>query len=245
MRRWRIVPRIPKPKYREGLRDLVFYSVNLGERIRVFPYLPDGTLDEEALAKVQRIFRDKDSEAEHSVHPRLIKLLYKLADRFDARQITLISGYREAMEPGDEGQHSLGRAADIVIPGVSLGMIARQARRLGRVGVGFYPNSGFVHVDVRDGPSYFWIDRSGPGQRQCLRRILPLYAQKQDRKWRPKHDEPERHVNRRGELLGAIPPAFEPSPQAATANQETPAQLSPAPTSRAEPLDPAREKVGL
>jgi hypothetical protein len=32
------------------------------------------------------------------------------------------------------------------------------------VGVGFYPNSFFVHLDVRKGPSAFWIDYSGPGE---------------------------------------------------------------------------------
>jgi hypothetical protein len=32
------------------------------------------------------------------------------------------------------------------------------------VGVGYYPNSLFVHLDVRKGPSAFWIDYSGPGQ---------------------------------------------------------------------------------
>ena len=38
-------------------------------------------------------------------------------------------------------------------------------RTFQHVGVGYYPNSSFVHLDVRDGPSAFWIDYSGPGQK--------------------------------------------------------------------------------
>ena len=34
-----------------------------------------------------------------------------------------------------------------------------------RIGVGYYPNSDFVHLDVRARVSAFWIDYSGPGER--------------------------------------------------------------------------------
>ena len=34
-----------------------------------------------------------------------------------------------------------------------------------KVGVGYYPNSTFVHLDVRKDRSAFWIDYSGPGER--------------------------------------------------------------------------------
>jgi hypothetical protein len=36
------------------------------------------------------------------------------------------------------------------------------------VGVGYYPRSGFVHLDRRD-RSFYWIDNSGPGQRSRTR----------------------------------------------------------------------------
>jgi len=202
MRRWRQVPKIPKPHHRDGFRDLTLYSVNHGERIRVFPFLPDGSLDPEVLDEIKRLFRDKELETMHPVHPRLVKLLYRLADQLEARQITVICGYREALDK-NEGNHTRGRAVDLVLPGVSLVRLAQKARQLGHVGVGLYPNSGFVHLDVRDGPSFFWTDRSGPGKSSCLRRTLTKTARKFDRRWRPDHDEPERHRNRKGELLGA------------------------------------------
>jgi hypothetical protein len=72
------------------------------------------------------------------------------------------------------------------------------------VGVGFYPTSGFVHLDVRKGPSFYWVDRSGPGKPSCLVRIQSKFAVKMDRRWKPGFDKPRRHKNKRGKLLGAI-----------------------------------------
>ena len=201
VRNWQAVPRIPGPKYRGGFRDLVLYSVNHGERIRVFPFLPDGTLDPEAVLQIQHLLRDKDTDEEHPVHPRLIKLLYRTADALNAKQINVISGYRVSTEEKKEGNHTLGAAVDFMIPGTPLGAVAKKVRSFGHAGVGFYPISGFVHMDVRDGPSYFWIDRSGPGKPTCLRRIYAQSAAKADRKWRPEHDEPALHKNKRGEIL--------------------------------------------
>jgi uncharacterized protein YcbK (DUF882 family) len=205
VRNWRRPPKIPKPRYRDGLRDLTIYSVNLGERVRVFPYMPDGTINPEALDRIRHLFRDKHTHVEHEVHQRLIKVLYKLVDHFKARQINLISGFRDSKNEGHESNHGKGRAADIMIPGVKLAAVARRARMLGHVGVGFYPVAGFVHLDVRDRLSYFWADRSGPGKPGCLRRIMPQAGLRFDRKWRPKHDEPRLHRNRKGDLLGASP----------------------------------------
>ena len=207
VRNWQKKPKVPKPRYRDGYRDLILYAVNHGERVRVFPYLADGTLDAEALAQLQHLMRDKHTDVEHDTHPRLLKLLYQIADHFDAPQINIISGYREAPDNKSESNHGKGLAVDFMIPGVPLAAVAREARKLGHVGVGFYPTSGFIHLDVRgDGPSYFWVDRSGPGLGPCLHRMLAAHGQKMDRKWSAEKDEPTPHKNKRGELLGATEP---------------------------------------
>ena len=200
---WKKPPKIPKPAFRDGFRDLALYAVNHGERLRFFPYLSDGTLDMTHMPEIQHLFRDKESDAEHEIHPRIVKLLYKIADRFEAKQINIISGYRESTNESGESNHTKGQAVDFMIPGIALGAVAKAARSFGHVGVGFYPRSGFVHMDIRDGPSFFWIDRSGPGQNSCLVRIMPGASAKFDRKYRPEHDEPERRKNRKGEWLGA------------------------------------------
>jgi uncharacterized protein YcbK (DUF882 family) len=196
---------------------LVLYSVNKGERLRIFPFLPEGALDPKAAADIMEVLRDKNTNTVHTVNPRLIKLVYRLADHFKARQLNVISGFREATEQ-NESNHTRGMAIDFMIPGIDLAVLARKARQLGHVGVGLYPTSGFIHLDVRDGPSFFWIDRAGPGVSSCLHRVLPKTAVKWDRRWRPEHDEPTRHRDRKGELLGASP---KPEDLAAKQDEET------------------------
>jgi uncharacterized protein YcbK (DUF882 family) len=212
IQRWHKVPPIPKPKWRNGFRDVTLYSVNLGERIRVFPFLADGTLDPAVVNEISRVMRDKDTDAVRAASPRLVKLVYKLAIKFNVRQITIISGYRQPKEEEGGGHHADATAIDIAFSGVRLPVLAQAARRLGHVGVGFYPTSGFVHLDVRDGRSYFWVDRSGPGQPGCVRPLEKARAFAYDAKWQPVKDEPIPAKNRKGELLGAepIPPAASP-----------------------------------
>jgi uncharacterized protein YcbK (DUF882 family) len=203
-KRWQAVPRIPPPRYRAGYRDLVLASVNLGERVRVFPFLPDGTLDPAAAGEIERVMRDHHTDALHPVNPRLVKLLYRLADHFGARQITIVSGYRQPGDEAEAGHHGRGNAVDIALAGVNLPSLARFARQLGRVGVGLYPNAGFIHLDVRE-RSYFWVDRSGPGFPGCPARVEIGTAAKWERRWKPEDDEPVPRRDRHGALLGGEP----------------------------------------
>jgi uncharacterized protein YcbK (DUF882 family) len=205
---WRKVPRIPAPRWREGYRDLVLVSVNLGERVRVFPFLPDGSLDPAAVREIERVLRDHHNDALHTVDPRLIKLLYRLADRFDARQITVVSGYRQPENEEGGGHHANGSAVDIALSGVSLPALAKAARQLGRVGVGLYPNAGFIHLDTRV-RSYSWVDRSGPGSPGCPVRVATEAGYRADRLWKPEDDEPVPRRDRHGVLLGAAAPPAE------------------------------------
>ena len=57
--------------------------------------------------------------------------------------------------------------------------LAEYVRSLGFVGVGIYPRTGFVHLDVR-AASYFWVDYSGAGRRGRVRQILAGVAQRAD-----------------------------------------------------------------
>jgi hypothetical protein len=98
-----------------------------------------------------------------TVHPRMLQLLQRLADQFPGRTIEIVSGYR----PGQStSRHAHARALDLRVIGVRNEALRDFARTLPNVGVGFYPNSVFIHLDVRDpdeGPAY-WTDFSGPGE---------------------------------------------------------------------------------
>jgi Peptidase M15 len=104
------------------------------------------------------------------VNPRLLWVLQKIADAFPHRAIYVYSGYRPHVEKaggqGHQSKHAEGRAMDIQVHGVRNESLFQFCRKLEDVGCGFYPNSKFVHVDVRrPGTGYaFWIDISGPGE---------------------------------------------------------------------------------
>jgi hypothetical protein len=57
----------------------------------------------------------------------------------------------------------LGRALDFRIRGVRNEELWAFCRTLRNAGCGYYPNSTFVHLDVRESKA-FWIDRSRPGE---------------------------------------------------------------------------------
>jgi hypothetical protein len=59
-----------------------------------------------------------------------------------------------------------GLACDFRVEGVKATDLRDYLRKsFEKVGVGYYPNSSFVHLDVRKDRSAFWIDYSGPGER--------------------------------------------------------------------------------
>jgi hypothetical protein len=97
------------------------------------------------------------------VHPRLVWVLKEIARRFRGRVIHIVSGYRPANK---RSNHSKGRALDLRVLGVNNEALFAFCRKLPDTGCGYYPNSTFVHVDVRplSAGHAFWVDISGPGE---------------------------------------------------------------------------------
>ena len=96
------------------------------------------------------------------LHPRLILMLQKVAEAFPGHRFELISGFRAA-EKGFHNYHNYGRALDFRLAGVDNKKLYDFARTLPKCGVGYYPNSVFIHLDVRD-KSTTWVDYSGVGE---------------------------------------------------------------------------------
>jgi LysM repeat protein len=101
--------------------------------------------------------------AEASVDPRLIRLLVKVSDTFGGRALRIVSGFRENSF-ARASKHKRGQACDFSVEGVPNEVLRDYLLTLGQVGVGYYPNSSFVHLDVRPVTTQ-WIDHSSPGQR--------------------------------------------------------------------------------
>jgi LysM repeat protein/uncharacterized protein YcbK (DUF882 family) len=93
---------------------------------------------------------------------RLIKLLIQVSDKFGGRPIRIVSGYRTRSFFKDS-RHKTSRAVDFSVPGVPNEVVRDYVRTFRNAGVGYYPNSTFLHLDVREGSTY-WVDYAGPGQ---------------------------------------------------------------------------------
>jgi len=145
-------------------RLVAIYARNHREVLVVDPIDEEGRVSEKALALFETLLRSWRTDDEHPVDPALVKLLHAIALAHDG-VLTVSSGYRE---PGHgtkpTSMHTMGMAADVRHPYLPAKMIADFAREWGAGGVGYYPKTGFVHVDVREKP-FYWIDYSAKGEK--------------------------------------------------------------------------------
>ncbi|MCB9617253.1 MAG: LysM peptidoglycan-binding domain-containing protein [Sandaracinus sp.] len=110
------------------------------------------------------LLRHRRTNAQTPPDTRLLQLLVRISDHFGGRPIHVLSGFRPAGGHTEESSHHTdGSAIDLRIQGVSNRDLRDFLRTLPEVGVGYYPNSSFVHFDVRRRSAY-WVDRSGPGE---------------------------------------------------------------------------------
>lgn len=101
----------------------------------------------------------------HPIEPRLVHLLAAVSNHFGSRKVEIISGFRpfSQLQHTAHSNHNIGKAVDFRVLGVPNEVVRDYCRTLRDVGCGYYPNSTFVHMDVRD-KSSFWIDYSRPGE---------------------------------------------------------------------------------
>ncbi len=156
---------------------LVLATVNRGESLAIAASGDDGGFASADLDRMAHLLRAMGGD-EHPIDPRTLALVYRIQVHFGVPEIRVVSGYR-VPKPGSHSNHGKGRAVDLIVPGVPDEEVARFARELGFVGVGVYPTSQFVHVDIRP-RSYFWVDYSGPRMKNKESCILPDVAAKGD-----------------------------------------------------------------
>ncbi len=140
-----------------GVRELKFLHLHTGERV-IAVYWEHGRYIPDALAAIDRILRDFRTDDVKPIDRRLLDLLADLHMRLEtAEPFEIISGYRSPatnamlVERGGVSPRSLhmdGRAVDVCVRGRSRGALRRVALRMNRGGVGYYPRSGFVHIDT-------------------------------------------------------------------------------------------------
>jgi uncharacterized protein YcbK (DUF882 family) len=138
---------------------LRLYHTHTGEHIDIVyrrgdVYLPEA---EEGLDHFLRDHRTGDVK---HYDPRVFDILSDVAAAVGHpnAEIEIICGYRTAGSNeflrarsagvAKNSQHTRAQAIDIRIPGVDTLTLRNAALALGRGGVGYYPRSGFVHVDT-------------------------------------------------------------------------------------------------
>jgi uncharacterized protein YcbK (DUF882 family) len=149
----------PAPAPLPADRDLSFYNTHTAESAAV-EYCQAGCLVPASLDKINHILRDTFTGEVKPIDVDLLDLLNTLARTLPTEEpFHVISGYRSPSTNaylrthggGGVAAHSLhlvGKAIDIRVPGVKLRDLYRTAVGLHGGGVGIYPGSDFVHVDV-------------------------------------------------------------------------------------------------
>ena len=180
---------------------LRLYVPGLRERFDIQLYGLDGRMRPEAVRQASQALRDRRSGIARSVSPRLLAMMYLVGQHYDA-ELEVVSGYRVRGVNASRGsRHGSAEACDFRVPGVSVRALSAQLESMfAKLGSGYYPRSGFVHMDARD-VSFYWIDNSGPGQRSRTR------ARSVTNRVDPRGDTTLRSIHITEEELYQLPPA--------------------------------------
>jgi uncharacterized protein YcbK (DUF882 family) len=150
-----ITPENPQP----AEHRLRMFHTHTGERIDIV-YRRGNDYVADALAQLDFFLRDHRTGDVHHFDPRLYDVLEQLTasvGRLGA-EIDVICGYRtpwsnnflRTHSPGvaEHSLHMQAEAIDIRMPGINSERLREAALHLHEGGVGYYPHSNFVHVDV-------------------------------------------------------------------------------------------------
>jgi uncharacterized protein YcbK (DUF882 family) len=146
-------------------RWLKLHNIHTQEKLEAV-YFDKGEYVPDAVQALDKVLRDYRTGDVYSMHPELFDTLSSLHQKTGSKShFQVISGYRSprtnAMLHERSGQvakrslHMDGKAMDVYLEDVALDRLRASALDLGRGGVGYYPVSNFVHLDV--GPVRRWV----------------------------------------------------------------------------------------
>jgi uncharacterized protein YcbK (DUF882 family) len=120
---------------------------------------PAGVADGEAgQAARSAFFRCWFTHGQGPIPPELVARIITAATHFNVREVRIISGYRapkynlllakKGHEVANNSQHTDANAIDFFFPGVETRVLYDWLLKVHPGGVGFYPVSEFVHIDL-------------------------------------------------------------------------------------------------
>lgn len=139
-------------------RTLKLYNIHTGESLRA-TFWADGQFVDDEVQQIDLLMRDHRANQAMAMQRRLYEKLYHLQNLFASKEpLYVVSAYRAPKTNADLRQHSdgvaessmhmQGKAIDIRIPGVSHRHLHKAAVAMRSGGVGYYPKSGFIHIDT-------------------------------------------------------------------------------------------------
>jgi uncharacterized protein YcbK (DUF882 family) len=148
----------------DSLRCVAMDNLHTGETMEAV-YWEQGDYIPDVLDAVNNHLRDFRTGDVHPIDPRLLDLLDRISSKVQTRaRFQVISGFRseatnamlreQSAEVAKKSMHTQGMAIDVRLPDVALEHLHIAALSICGGGVGFYPESNFVHLDV--GPVRTW-----------------------------------------------------------------------------------------
>jgi uncharacterized protein YcbK (DUF882 family) len=145
-------------------RTLSLLNFNTKDVLTV-TYWSNGAYHRQALDQLNHFLRDTRDNVATEMDPLLFDVLWHTARIVGyGGSIEVLSAFRSpttnawlasvSRGVARDSQHMNGNAMDIRFPGVPVFQIRQAAYSLNMGGVGFYPRSGFVHLDT--GPVRYW-----------------------------------------------------------------------------------------
>lgn len=150
---------LPKKTPRFSTRKLALYNIHTGETFEDI-YWRENAYDQKALERLTYVLRDWRNNTQHPLDPRLFDALHRLQDKLGSKNpFEIICGYRSKetnamLHKKNKGVsknslHMKGKAIDLTLAHVPLKDLSNAARALKVGGVGYYPKSNFIHIDIR------------------------------------------------------------------------------------------------
>jgi uncharacterized protein YcbK (DUF882 family) len=157
-----------------------------------------GQVRPEQVALVKHFFRCRRTEREKPIAPATLAMLTEVAQRWPGHVIEIVSGFRAPPYGAPHSKHFAGHAIDLRVRGVRSSAVRDFIwRNHHGVGVGYYTEENFVHMDSRPGErDMAWTGEGEDG--------IPAYGPR----WAYKARHPGRsHARVRSPLASASPSA--------------------------------------
>jgi uncharacterized protein YcbK (DUF882 family) len=141
------------------VRALTLYNIHTDDFVADIPYFENGKFVKSNLNRLNNLLRDRNTDVVHNIDPTLFDTIYSAQILMGLKNptINIVSGYRspatnkamaaESNNVSRKSYHMSGKAIDFYIEGANIRHVRKSLLYLKQGGVGYYPGSGFVHID--------------------------------------------------------------------------------------------------